>query len=80
MMFDFFNFIFDLQINIGIKHQNGNFCLKNYAGNSEERFHLYDRFRVIYFWNNDEPKINHCFIKVNFSPNTVLKLMLLLTI
>jgi hypothetical protein len=48
-MFDFSNFILNLQINVRIIHQNDNFYLKDHENNFEERYHLNDRFIVVYF-------------------------------
>jgi hypothetical protein len=49
MMLDFSNFILNLQVNVLIMHQNDNFYLKDHEDNFEQRHHLKDRFRVVYF-------------------------------
>jgi hypothetical protein len=47
IMFNFSNFILNLQVDFRIRHQNINFYLKNHEDKFDERHHLYDRFRVI---------------------------------
>jgi hypothetical protein len=48
MMFDFFNFIFNLKVNARIRHQKCNFYLKNNEDNFDEKYYLSDRFRIVY--------------------------------
>jgi hypothetical protein len=46
MMFDFSNFILNIQFDVIIKHQNVNFYLKNHVNSFDE---IYDvRFRAVY--------------------------------
>jgi hypothetical protein len=48
MMFDFLNFFnFKLMLESSIK--NNNFYLKNHKDNFDEKYHLKDRFRDVYF-------------------------------
>jgi hypothetical protein len=49
MTLDFSNFIVNLQVDVRIMNQNDNFYLKDHEDNFEERHHLKDRFKVIYF-------------------------------
>jgi hypothetical protein len=49
MMFYFSNFILNLKVNVRIMHQNDNFYIKNHEDNFEERHHMKDRFKVVYF-------------------------------
>jgi lipopolysaccharide assembly outer membrane protein LptD (OstA) len=54
-MFNFSNFILNLQVNVRITHQNDNFYSKDHEDNFEERHHPKDKFRVVYF----EMILNH---------------------
>jgi hypothetical protein len=70
-MFDFSNFIFNIQVDVGITNQNDNFYLKNHEDNFDEINHLNDRFRVVYF----EIMLNQksiSLIKIKFSSNIAL--------
>jgi hypothetical protein len=49
MMFNFSNFVLNLQVNVRIIHQNDNFYFKDHEDNFEERYRLKDIFRVVYF-------------------------------
>jgi hypothetical protein len=49
MTFDFSNFILNLQVNVMIMHQNDNFYLKDHESDFEEKHHLKNKFRVVYF-------------------------------
>jgi hypothetical protein len=49
MMFDFSNFILNLQVNVRIMNQNDNFYLKDRKDSFEQKHHMKDRFIVVYF-------------------------------
>jgi hypothetical protein len=43
---DFIDFIFNLQVNAGIKYKKWQFLIENQEDNFDERYHLSDRFEV----------------------------------
>jgi hypothetical protein len=49
MMLDFYNFILTFKLMLESKIKNNNFYLKNFKDNFEEKYHLDDRFRFVYF-------------------------------
>jgi hypothetical protein len=49
MILDFLNFIFNIQFDVKIEHQNSNFHFKNHENSFDEIYHLDVRFKNIYF-------------------------------
>jgi hypothetical protein len=43
-----FNFILEFKLMLESSIKNKNFCLKNHEDNFDERYHLNNRFKIIY--------------------------------